>query len=143
MTPSLIAWARTGSLMWMTFGLACCAIEKPRLPREIGVANRIPLSAALPAVLSSVWLGRSLCHDAAAAAVTTPQALHVGRDWRFRVEAETSKSGAGQTSFMPAMQAAHDHQATNITQLGHSFLNRRRARRVEWPAVAGRARDGF
>ena len=23
----LIAWARTGSLMWMTFGLACCAIE--------------------------------------------------------------------------------------------------------------------
>ena len=23
----LIKWARTGSLMWMTFGLACCAIE--------------------------------------------------------------------------------------------------------------------
>src|SRR4029450_10818610 len=23
----LIIWARTGSLMWMTFGLACCAIE--------------------------------------------------------------------------------------------------------------------
>src|SRR6201984_2530865 len=23
----LIAWARTGSLMWMQFGLACCAIE--------------------------------------------------------------------------------------------------------------------
>jgi NADH-quinone oxidoreductase subunit B len=23
----LIAWARAGSLMWMTFGLACCAIE--------------------------------------------------------------------------------------------------------------------
>ncbi|MGB6963413.1 MAG: NADH-quinone oxidoreductase subunit NuoB, partial [Xanthobacteraceae bacterium] len=23
----LIAWARTGSLMWMTFGLACCAVE--------------------------------------------------------------------------------------------------------------------
>jgi NADH-quinone oxidoreductase subunit B len=23
----LITWARTGSLMWMTFGLACCAIE--------------------------------------------------------------------------------------------------------------------
>ena len=22
----LIIWARTGSLMWMTFGLACCAI---------------------------------------------------------------------------------------------------------------------
>jgi NADH-quinone oxidoreductase subunit B len=23
----LIAWARTGSLMWVTFGLACCAVE--------------------------------------------------------------------------------------------------------------------
>src|SRR5437899_3423850 len=24
---NLVTWARTGSLMWMTFGLACCAIE--------------------------------------------------------------------------------------------------------------------
>jgi NADH-quinone oxidoreductase subunit B len=24
---NVIAWARTGSLMWMQFGLACCAIE--------------------------------------------------------------------------------------------------------------------
>ena len=23
----MITWARTGSLMWMTFGLACCAVE--------------------------------------------------------------------------------------------------------------------
>jgi NADH-quinone oxidoreductase subunit B len=23
----LITWARTGSLMWLTFGLACCAVE--------------------------------------------------------------------------------------------------------------------
>src|SRR6201987_5601719 len=26
-TEELIQWARTGSLMWMTFGLACCAVE--------------------------------------------------------------------------------------------------------------------
>ena len=26
-TEDIINWARTGSLHWMTFGLACCAIE--------------------------------------------------------------------------------------------------------------------
>ena len=26
-SENLINWARTGSLHWMTFGLACCAIE--------------------------------------------------------------------------------------------------------------------
>src|SRR6266576_3459407 len=30
----LVTWARTGSLMWMTFGLACCAVDiyVPRCP---------------------------------------------------------------------------------------------------------------
>ena len=42
----LIQWARTGSLMWMTFGLACCAVEMmhtnmPRYDLErFGVAPR-------------------------------------------------------------------------------------------------------
>ena len=26
-SESVINWARTGSLHWMTFGLACCAVE--------------------------------------------------------------------------------------------------------------------
>ena len=30
-TDELITWARTGSLMWMTFGLACCAVEMIQL----------------------------------------------------------------------------------------------------------------
>ena len=30
-TDELIAWSRNGSLMWMTFGLACCAVEMIQL----------------------------------------------------------------------------------------------------------------
>ena len=26
-TDEMITWARTGSIYWVTFGLACCAIE--------------------------------------------------------------------------------------------------------------------
>ena len=42
----LVNWARTGSLMWMTFGLACCAVEmmQASMPRydleRFGIAPR-------------------------------------------------------------------------------------------------------
>jgi len=45
-SEALINWARTGSLMWMTFGLACCAVEmmQASMPRydleRFGIAPR-------------------------------------------------------------------------------------------------------
>ena len=45
-TEDVINWARTGSLHWMTFGLACCAVEMmhtsmPRYDLErLGTAPR-------------------------------------------------------------------------------------------------------
>jgi NADH-quinone oxidoreductase subunit B len=47
-TEELFHWARTGSLWWMTFGLACCAVEMihvnmPRYDMErFGAAPRAP-----------------------------------------------------------------------------------------------------
>jgi hypothetical protein len=86
-------------------------------------------------------LARSFaCHYATAAAFTTAQAFHVGSDWRVRVEAETNKSGVGQTSFMPTMQATHDHYPTSLTQRGHHPYMGPRACGIEWPAIIGTAR---
>ena len=50
-TDELITWARTGSLMWMTFGLACCAVEMmqaamPRYDIERWDSPRAPAHAS-------------------------------------------------------------------------------------------------
>jgi NADH-quinone oxidoreductase subunit B len=35
-TEDLFHWARTGSLWWMTFGLACCAVKTGSLNHPAG-----------------------------------------------------------------------------------------------------------
>ena len=47
---NLVNWARTGSLHWMTFGLACCAVEmmQTSMPRyDLEIAFLFPWSISL------------------------------------------------------------------------------------------------
>jgi NADH-quinone oxidoreductase subunit B len=67
-TEDLFTWARTGSLWWMTFGLACCAVEMihvnmPRYDLErFGVAPR-----ASPRQSDVMIVAGTLCNKMAAA----------------------------------------------------------------------------
>jgi NADH-quinone oxidoreductase subunit B len=61
-TEELFQWARTGSLWWMTFGLACCAVEMihvnmPRYDMErFGVAPRAsPRQSDVMIVGGTLW----------------------------------------------------------------------------------------
>ena len=46
-TDDLITWARTGSLMWMTFGLACCAVEMMQMSMPRWDAERFGFAAMM------------------------------------------------------------------------------------------------
>ena len=66
-TEDLFQWARTGSLWWMTFGLACCAVEMihvnmPRYDMErFGVAPRAsPRQSDLMIVAG--WCSHKMAH---------------------------------------------------------------------------------
>jgi hypothetical protein len=91
------AWAVTGSSGGRKFGRS----------REV-------LDAVLPAVPFSEGLRRSLCHYAAATAFTAAQALHIGRDRRVGVKAETGEIVSRQDALMLAAQAAHRHYAARV-----------------------------
>ncbi len=66
-SDDLVTWARTGSLMWMTFGLACCAVEmmQAAMPRydleRFGFAPR-----ASPRQSDVMIVAGTLCNKMAA-----------------------------------------------------------------------------
>src|SRR5207248_47631 len=65
---NLITWARSGSLMWMTFGLACCAIEMMQMamPRYDGGSFGVGPRASARQV-GVIIVGGTMCNKMAAA----------------------------------------------------------------------------
>jgi NADH-quinone oxidoreductase subunit B len=64
----LIRWARTGSLMWMTFGLACCAIEMMQMAMPRYDAERFGFAPrASPRQSDVMIVAGTLCNKMAPA----------------------------------------------------------------------------
>jgi NADH-quinone oxidoreductase subunit B len=64
----LITWARSGSLMWMTFGLACCAIEMMQMAMPRYDAERFGFAPrASPRQSDVMIVAGTLCNKVAAA----------------------------------------------------------------------------
>jgi NADH-quinone oxidoreductase subunit B len=65
---NLITWARSGSLMWMTFGLACCAIEMMQMSMPRYDAERFGLAPrASPRQSDVMIVAGTLCNKMAPA----------------------------------------------------------------------------
>ena len=65
---ALINWARTGSLMWMTFGLACCAVEMMQLSMPRYDAERFGFAPrASPRQSDVMIVAGTLCNKMAPA----------------------------------------------------------------------------
>src|SRR5213592_757635 len=67
-TDDLVIWARTGSLMWMTFGLACCAIEMMQMSMPRYDAERFGFAPrASPRQSDVMIVAGTLCNKMAPA----------------------------------------------------------------------------
>jgi NADH-quinone oxidoreductase subunit B len=65
---NLIRWARSGSLMWMTFGLACCAIEMMQMAMPRYDAERFGFAPrASPRQSDVMIVAGTLCNKMAPA----------------------------------------------------------------------------
>jgi NADH-quinone oxidoreductase subunit B len=65
---ALITWSRTGSLMWMTFGLACCAVEMMQLSMPRYDAERFGFAPrASPRQSDVMIVAGTLCNKMAPA----------------------------------------------------------------------------
>jgi NADH-quinone oxidoreductase subunit B len=65
---NLVIWARSGSLMWMTFGLACCAIEMMQMAMPRYDAERFGFAPrASPRQADVMIVAGTLCNKMAPA----------------------------------------------------------------------------
>ncbi len=65
---NLVTWARSGSLMWMTFGLACCAIEMMQMAMPRYDAERFGFAPrASPRQADVMIVAGTLCNKMAPA----------------------------------------------------------------------------
>jgi NADH-quinone oxidoreductase subunit B len=110
-TDDLINWARTGSLMWMTFGLACCAVEmmQASMPRwdleRFGFAPRASPRQSDVMIVAGRYATR----------------------WRPRCARSTTRCPSRATSFR--WEAAPTAAATTTTPTRGARLRPHRARR--------------